>query len=446
MASETAAAPQRSLTGAMWGLLLVAAAGSVVVLGRADFEGQMFLVSCALVTLGAFIFLPRAVAKEPTVAVSFLAVALGAHLLGSLLRYYIIQAVYNGVADANGYYGAGKILAPAFRSLQIPALPDPHFGTPFVNWSTGLLFAVVGTSLLAGFAIHSALAFVGGWYFYRGFRIAFPDGDHKLFAFLIFLMPSMWYWPSSLGKDSLVMLGLGIGVFGFAKVFRGELVPGFFAAALGSGLAFMVRPPIGAALVVAAAAAFLLRPTRLRSVQVTALTWLVVVPVLVFVAFGIVQRTATWLGNESAIEAFQAARAQEFGTGETGSNFVPPNPFTPPGFLQSVATVNFRPFPWEAGGLLPALTALEGVLLAALIVLRRRQIFRGLRRWRENGMVIFTLAAWVAYSVILASLPNFGLLARQRTQVLPFLFMLIAMEAKPSRRRVFEPTPAAVSA
>ena len=37
--------------------------------------------------------------------------------------------------------------------------------------------------------------------------------------------------------------------------------------------------------------------------------------------------------------------------------------------------------------------------------------------------------------MILSSLANFGLLARQRTQVLPFLFMLICMVKKPPRVR-----------
>src|SRR5206468_920053 len=128
--------------------------------------------------------LPRAVARDGKLSLPFVTAALAAHLVGSLLRYFIIQAVYHGVADANGYYGAGKVFAPMFRSLQFPGLPSPYFGTPFVNWTTGILFAIIGSTLLGGFVIHAALAFVGGWYFYKAFRIAFPEGDHKLFAWL----------------------------------------------------------------------------------------------------------------------------------------------------------------------------------------------------------------------------------------------------------------------
>jgi hypothetical protein len=425
----------RPRTAAVWACILAAAAVVVVVVGRSGFEGQMYLVAVALVALVAAFVVPGAVAREPTVTAGFVATALGAHLVGSLLRYLIIQAVYHGVADANGYYGAGKVLAPAFRSLQFPGIPSPYFGTPFVNWTTGILFALIGTSMLGGFVVHSALAFVGGWYFYKAFRLAFPEGDHRLFAILIFFLPSMWYWPSSLGKDSLVVLFLGLAVYGFAHLFRGSLLRGIVTAGLGLTGTFMVRPPIATGLVAVAAAAFLLRPARGRSPQVTALTWLVVVPILSSVAFFTVTHTATYLGNSNAIDAFQAARETQFGTGLTSSNFIPPNPFTPAGLPAAIVTVNLRPFPWEAGGPLQALTSLEGALLFGLILVRRRELVRGLRRWRDNGMVLFALGGFLAFSVILSSLSNFGLLARQRTQVLPFLFMLICLQRAPRRVR-----------
>jgi hypothetical protein len=421
----------------LWLAVLAATAGAVAAVGRSGFEGQMYIVTVALVAVIAAFVLPGAVARDGSLGMAFVVSALAAHLIGSLFRFFIIQAVYHGVADANGYYGAGKVFAPAFRSLQFPTLPSPYFGTPFVNWTTGILFAIIGSSLLGGFVVHSALAFVGGWYFYKAFRLAFPEGDHRLFAVLIFFLPSMWYWPSSLGKDSLVVLFLGLAVYGIARWFHGELLRGSIPAVVGLVGAFMVRPPIATALVVAAAAAFLLRPTRRRSPHVTLLSWLVVVPVLSGIAFFTVTHTATYLGNSNAIEAFQANRSTEFNTGESGSNFTPPNAFSPTGLPAAVVTANFRPFAWEAGGLFPKLTSLEGVFLALLILARWRQIWRGIRRWRDNAMVLFASAAFLAFSVILSSLSNFGLLARQRTQVLPFLFMLPCMVrvVRPKRQR-----------
>ena len=80
--------------------------------------------------------------------------------------------------------------------------------------------------------------------------------------------------------------------------------------------------------------------------------------------------------------------------------------------------------------------------LLVILFVNRRSILAGLRRWRQNGMVILAVGAFLSISVILSALGNFGLLARQRTQVLPFLFMLPCMVKIPGRRRPEErPTP-----
>ena len=56
------------------------------------------------------------------------------------------------------------------------------------------------------------MAFAGCWLFYRAFQIAVPDGDHYRYAKLIFLWPSLLYWPSSIGKDSWMLLTIAIAV------------------------------------------------------------------------------------------------------------------------------------------------------------------------------------------------------------------------------------------
>ena len=56
--------------------------------------------------------------------------------------------------------------------------------------------------------------------------------------------------------------------------------------------------------------------------------------------------------------------------------------------------------------------------------------------WRQNAMIVMAVAAFVIISIELASLANFGLLARQRTQVLPFLVMITCMVKLPRRQKV----------
>ncbi len=416
----------------VWVAIFAAALLAALLVGASTPDVQMFLALTGLIGIAASLLIPRAVAKEPSISPRFLAVALIAHVVGSLLRYFIIQAVYHGVADANGYYAGGVAFAPLFRSLQIPAFPG--VGTPFMNWLTGILFAFTGPTMLGGFVVCAALSFVGSWYFYKAFRIGFPDGNAKLFAVLIFLFPTMWYWTSSLGKDAIVMLFLGIATYGFALLFRAITFKAIFAVAIGLTVVSLIRPPISAALAVSAAAAFLLRPARARAPQVQALLWLVFVPLLSLAAFTIIRTSQAYIRHDSPVEAFEAQQADFSATGAT-SDFTPVSPFTPQGFVLAVVTVNFRPFPWEAGGLLPAIAALEGIALLVILFVNRRSVLAGLRRWRSNGMVILAVGAFLSISVILAALGNFGLLARQRTQVLPFLFMLPCMVKIPRGRR-----------
>ena len=77
----------------VWIGVLIAAAGVIVAVGKSGYEGQMYLVTVAIVSVVAAFVLPKAVARDGKLTLPFVATALGLHLVGSLLRYYIIQAV-----------------------------------------------------------------------------------------------------------------------------------------------------------------------------------------------------------------------------------------------------------------------------------------------------------------------------------------------------------------
>ena len=74
--------------------------------------------------------------------------------------------------------------------------------------TTGV-YTVIGPITLAGFLVFSSFAFWGAYLLYRAFRIAVPNGDARRYALLVFLLPSMLYWPSSIGKEAWLMLFVG---------------------------------------------------------------------------------------------------------------------------------------------------------------------------------------------------------------------------------------------
>ena len=434
MAAQAPSHPSHPLRPQVVLWVCVAAAVALIgVVAVADPELQMFVVLGAIILGLCALWIPRAVRRDRLISARFLWIALLAHMLGALMRYWIILSVYNGVADANGYAGNGSDIANSIRHLTFPEFPAP--GTPFMNWLTGIMFLFTGVTMLGGFIVCATVSFFGSWFFYRAHRVAFPDGNPKLYALLIFFVPTMWYWPSSLGKDAVIVFFMGLATFGFARLLTGR--PARAAPALVVGMAgtFWIRPPIAAVLIAAGIGALALRPPPARSIQMQALVWVIVIPLfLALGAFALVG-TNDYLHGKGVVEAFEEQQATQ-GSEEGGtSNFEAPSVFTPLGFPTAIVTTSFRPFPWEAGGLLPTLAALEGIGLIAIILWHRRELWRGLKTWRTNGMVIFAVLGFLGVSIALSALPNFGLLARQRVQILPFLLMLPTMVAPIARGR-----------
>jgi hypothetical protein len=98
----------------------------------------------------------------------------------------------------------------------------------------------------------------------------------------------------------------------------------------------------------------------------------------------------------------------------------------------ATVTILFRPFPFEAHNAQAAVTALESTLLLCLTIARRRSIWRAIRELRRRPYVAFILVYAAGFVVAFASIANFGILARERVQLLPFFLVLLA--APRSRR------------
>jgi hypothetical protein len=94
---------------------------------------------------------------------------------------------------------------------------------------------------------------------------------------------------------------------------------------------------------------------------------------------------------------------------------------------KALGTGLFRPFLWEAGGLLQAWVGVENVLLLVATILALWALMR--RRTRLGPSVLLVLAA-LHYIVILAVLlplaaPNFGEIARYKVAFLPFFVYVV---------------------
>jgi hypothetical protein len=299
------------------------------------------------------------------------------------------------------------------------------WGTSFIELVTGTIYSVTGPSIYAGYLVYAFLAFLGSYYFYRAFRITFPEGNKGLYTLLIFFFPSILFWPNGIGKDALIFLFLGLFAYGGARLVQRRL-QGFLPIAIGLVGTLYIRPHIAVILALSFILAFFLPGMGKRPVRVA--TFIIVLLVVVGLAWLVLPQIASYIGLEelSAQGLLDRFQFQAGLTTQGGSAFQTMdirNPLTYPWVL---VTLLFRPFPWEAHNALALIQSLEGILVIALVVWRLKSLGKALASSISNPYTRFLLIYAIAFTISFAVVANFGIIARQRMMFLPFFFMLLS--------------------
>ena len=388
-------------------------------------------------------FLRQARRERDARLAQLLMLALVLKLFGSLVRYWVAIHVYEGVADAIQYHQVGADLARRFAAGHFDTGLSSLSSTDFIRFFTGVIYTVTGPSIYAGFLLYSWLAFWGMFFLYQAFTIAVPDGNRRSYARLLFFLPSMLYWPSSIGKEAWMLFALGLAAKGTARLLTGRTWGGLVLAGTGLWLATLVRPHVGGMAALGLLVAYLLaRPPRRLGMlgAVIKLFGLAVLLVVAVVLLGQIQRYLLDKGIDPAegVNSVLAESARRTSGG--GSGFQAPSTSTSLlGLPYATVTILFRPFPFEAHNAQAAVIALESTLLLCLTVARSRTIWRAVRHLRRWPYVAFVVVYTAGFVVALASISNFGILARERVQLLPFFFVLLAV---PGGRRRHGPSAA----
>jgi hypothetical protein len=378
-------------------------------------------------------FLRQARRERSARLAQLLLLALVLKLLGSLVRFWVAVHVYEGNADSFMYHQFGTDLAMRFRAGNFDTGLASLSSTDFIRFFTGLVYTVTGPSVYAGFLLYSWLAFWGMFCMYRAFTIAVPDGNKRSYARLLFFMPSLLYWPSSIGKEAWMLFALGLAAYGTARLITGRPWRGLLIAALGLWFAMLVRPHVAGMAVLGLVVAYLLArpPRRLGALgpvtKLFALAPLVVVAVLLLGQIQVYLRDKG-IDPAEGVNSVLAESARR--TEQGGSSFQASS--TTPSLAQipfATVTILFRPFPFEAHNAQAAVTALESTLLLCLTFARRRAIWRAIRHPRRRPYAAFILVYTVLFVVAFSSIGNFGILARERVQLLPFFLVLLAVPA-----------------
>jgi hypothetical protein len=273
---------------------------------------------------------------------------------------------------------------------------------------------------------------------YRATADTVPGVNKRLYLALVLFAPSVAFWPSSIGKESLMQLGLGTVALATAHLLRHRLARAAALGASGGWLLWVVRPHLLALVTLAAGCAYAGGRVRgeggaMRSLMARPVGLLAMVLVMAFA----VSQATKFLGIEdlslSSIEAELNENTER--TSQGGSEYDHGgNSLNPLHLPQGAATVLLRPFPWETQSPLQLLSSLESVLLAGLIVARLPSLRAALTGVRSTPFLLYCWTLVILYAATFSSIANFGLLVRQRSLVLPPLYVLISVRAAATSR------------
>ncbi len=418
-------------------LAIALAAGIAFFMVASDYDWQGMVIVAAAIGLLAIFLIPR-LARHHDISTRVLAIGLLLKLGFAMLRNWTAFVLYGGSADASSYDYQGRIIAQQIWHLDFSAVASRlKWGTSFVEFFTGAIYSVTGPSIYAGYLVYAFLAFLGSYYFYRAFRLAFPDGNKWLYIFLIFFFPSVLYWPNGIGKDALIFLCLGLFAYGGARLTQGRL-QGLLPIVLGLLGTLYIRPHIAVILALSFVMAFFLPGLGKRPVRIA--TFIIVLVAVVGLAWLVLPRIAAYIGIEelspqALLDRFQFQAGQ---TSQGGSAFQAidiKNPLTYPWVL---VTLLFRPFPWEAHNALALIQSLEGILVFGLVVWRIGSLGKAIASSIANAYTRFILIYAVAFTIAFAVVANFGIIARERMMLLPFFFMLISFTPFHARKKILE--------
>ena len=354
-------------------------------------------------------------------------------VVGAALMLAIIVGLYGGTADAMRYFREGsqyaqRMLAGDFGMFLSGAgwAGGQWWGTQFLRFSTSFVVLLLGPSLFGSFLLYALLGFLGLCGFTVAFSRAHPHVPPERYLRWLVFFPSLWVWPSVIGKEALILLGLGMVVFSYVR-------PRILWVTLGAGLVliFCVRPQVAAVVGFSVILAqWLARGQRWTPIRVAQTIGILAAGIGIIYS-GLGMLGVSDVGVAGVGEYLQA----EASAMDEGNSAVTATGVGIASVPLALVNVLFRPFPWEAANAMALASGLELWAMWAILLVYRRRVMRSLRGWRSSRLLALGLPFVLIYAAIFGMLVvNLGIIARQRIFIFPFLLALL--EAAPAAASV----------
>lgn len=313
----------------------------------------------------------------------------------------------------------------------LPINVNERFNLFLVRLITPLYIISFGHFLTASLML-STLCYSGVWKLYTVFCERYPALKKEM-AVAVLCIPSVVFWGSGLLKDTVVFSAMGWLVYTLHRLAQSRFsLSAFVSLTVSCFIILSIKPYVLYALLLASAiavAAILLKkiPTRVERFFYSPLVILFFVAAGGLLVFGVGKNQDRFSLQQSASElvvlhvatnansSFQRASIEKSFSGILKS--------APADIVLSL----FRPYVWEAKGIIPFFISIEMLLLLLFflrVVVKLRLLFLFRFLFEEAFLVFaFTFILTLSFMVGFAT-DNFGTLDRFRIPLMPFYLML----------------------
>ena len=335
---------------------------------------------------------------------SYLWILFSVHFI--LTITYILYALATR-SDSFGYYERTS-KADDWLGLLV-------YGTSFIDFLAWPFVKLLSLSYIAVMIIFSYFGYIALVFFYLALNENVklkPIWNNMSAKELIFLLPNVHFWSSSLGKGSVILLGLGLFIFGLSRFNR--RTRGFLIF-LGSLLTLMIRPHIFLTLVTSVMIGILITSSGIKPY----IKWLIF-SIAVILFFYISQDVIKFTNTES-LDLLSSNtisnRAEELSKSKSGVDISNYN------LAMKMFTFWFRPLFIDASGIMGLIVSVENLLYLYFFAITIKSAVQYWGDW--NGWFRISIFIFVLGSFILAQVTgNLGIAIRQKAQFMPFFFII----------------------
>jgi hypothetical protein len=398
-------------------------------------EGAAAVVVCAVLSAASLMLISRHATHSRFLAQVFAAGVLVRMLVGAMINYFKLQEFFGG--DVFTYDYIGSLYVEFWRGTLSYGYYNSLMGqTVFRNWGMGYLvgaiYALVGRNMLAvqffNAVVGAATApviFLCARLIFQNLRVA------KLATLFVAFFPSLVLWSSQGLKDGPIVFLLALAMLATLRL--GERFSAKYVAVMVFALYGLLsfRFYIFYMTTAAVVGAFVIgmRPQTTRSLfRQFAIVMMLGVG---FTYMGVLRTASTQIEIYGDLDAVQRSRADLVRSANSGFG-QDVDVSTASGALSAVplgmAYLLFAPFPWQLASLRQSITLPEMIAWWVSFPLLVMGVWFTIKfRLRQAlPILLFTTMLTLAYSIFQG---NVGTAYRQRSQILIFYFIFVAVGA-----------------